>query len=274
MNRVLKSALKVLATISLLVVPTSQYSYARPSNLSSEEVAYYVAPSIVKIGISVSGSGEIRTVGTGIVVRSDGYILTVKHNIDDAAHIYIKDAFGNEYAVGYATVDAHRDLALLKVFPEYNELTPIALGGSNIYLGEEVMAFGYPAPNNIGGGVASISHGIVSGTHRIMEEPEASLEEPSRSNGKDELQRADNAEDLLSLLIGGRNVYVPYMLQIDASVNPGSSGGAIVNMRGELIGVVHSMITRSGQSAGLNFAIPIDECITILSTMTSRQEVK
>ncbi len=243
------------------------------TKLMAEEVARKTLPSIVRIGIAHSGNSTITTVGTGVVVRSDGYILTAKHNISISAHVFIKASNGEQYVVGYMISDAQRDLALLKVDTNEHGLPAIKLGGSDIQVGEEVLALGFPATDMVGGLPASVSHGIISGVQRTVEEPLDGASEkvvpPTKTH--EELWQSKFSNNELELLFGSPKAYSPYMLQMDTPVNPGSSGGAVVNMQGQLIGIVHSMITKSGGSNGINFAIPIDEAITILGTMIPRK---
>jgi S1-C subfamily serine protease len=274
----------LLGAFSFLVIGLS----SRNSD-ESEVVAKKVLPAIVQIGIALPGDSKVETVGTGVVVRSDGYVLTAKHNVADAAHVFIKTIDGRVFAAGYYVADAQRDLALLKVTTEQlervqpdaalvlvqHDLVALELG-SAVEVGQKIMTFGFPAHHVVNGFTASVAQGIVSAVERVIEEP-GGKKEKSEEDKEDKSIKAFeivHAGGALELLFGGpQKAYVEHMVQFDAMANPGSSGGAVVDMNGRLIAVINSMVSSSGSNAGINFAVPISEASTILGTMTSRYTI-
>lgn len=276
----------VYVGMNFALAMNTQYHY----KLTSREVAEQVLPTIVQVGVAVPGNPQVETVGTGIVVRSDGYVLTAKHNVSPSAHVYIKTMDGAAYTVAYYVADAHRDLAVLKVVVERmeqvdpeseeqvlvkHELPAIELGGSDLAAGQEVMVFGFPAQHMINSLKATVSRGVISGVGRVIEEPTAKA---SEDDVADETNTAREffltPSQGLEMLFGKPKAYTKNMLQLDAMMNPGSSGGAVVDMEGRLIGVANSIISNTGSNAGLNFAIPIEEAIDVLSTIPPKKEVE
>lgn len=236
---------------------------------SSEDTANRVLPSIVEVGISMSGSDDVRTVGSGIVVRDDGYVLTAKHVLMQSSRVFIKTLEGHAYISPYYVADSNRDLALIRVLPrEGRKLVAIELGGSPV-VGQEVFTFGYPARSSIGGLGATVARGIISGVERSIEEP-GGMAEPQKEDTTTQQPsfpyRLINPVDIMTLL-GMSKSYTYHMIQIDAMVNPGSSGGALTDSEGRLLGVVNSIITNTGSDIGLNFVVPLSEAISLFESM-------
>ncbi len=158
------------------------------------------------------------TLGSGVIVRPEGYILTNNHVISGADAIQVALADGRIVPADIVGTDADTDLALLHVSLE--NLPAIALGRSDdIEVGDIVLAIGNPF--GIG---QTVTQGIVSAT--------------------------------------GRN-YIGHatfenFIQTDAAINPGNSGGALINTRGELIGVNSAIFSRSTGSNGIGFAVPVN----------------
>ncbi len=161
---------------------------------------------------------EIR-VGSGVVIDSArGYIVTNNHVIDRAESMTAKLADGRELEAILVGTDAVPDIAVIKVAPE--RLTAIPLGDSGrVRVGDFVLAIGNPS--NIG---ESVTAGIASGLHR-------------RGLGIEQF------EDFI---------------QTDAAIYPGNSGGALINLRGELIGISTAYIGASNTNPGLGFAVPVN----------------
>ena len=186
-----------------------------------------VLPSIVKVyshayeGTS-SMDGETRVplenLGSGVIISSDGYILTNHHVVADAGEIEIGLGDGTVYYASLVGSDPRIDLAVLKIAG--NELPAATFGDDDsVRVGDVVMAIGNPF-----GLSQSVSMGIVSAV------------------GRDKL---------------GLNRY-EHFIQTDAAINPGSSGGALTNVSGELIGINSALYSREqGAFAyGIGFAIP------------------
>jgi len=214
-------------------------SSAGPSGTCSvTAVADKVIPSVVTI--AARGANGENGVGSGEIIKSDGYILTNNHVIAAAASGGSVEVLFSDGATAAATItgrDPLTDLAVLKVQPPRG-LKAIALGSSqSVQVGEQVIAVG--APLGLSGTVTS---GIVSALDRTVQVP--------------------GENDSSALLVSA--------LQTDAAINPGNSGGALVNCDGELVGVPtagasvpSSSGEASGGNIGLGFAVPVNVAKTI-----------
>lgn len=168
------------------------------------------------------GSGS----GSGVIVSNDGYIVTNNHVIENAKEIEVTLNDNRKYKAKIIGTDPSTDLAVLKI--EETDLTAIPLGNSDaLRVGEWVLAVGNPF--NL---TSTVTAGIVSAKARNI--------------------------NLLSER--GRNDIVPIesFIQTDAAVNPGNSGGALVNTNGELVGINTAIASQTGSYAGYAFAIPVD----------------
>ena len=214
---------------------------ATPVSLSGAEfnaasVAETCADSVVEITTeSVQNSQRFgqfvsEGAGSGVIVTSDGYIATNNHVIDGASKITVTLANGKEYAATLIGKDAKTDLAVIKI--SENTLKAATLGASaTLKVGEPVVAIGNPL-GELGGTVTS---GIISALDREIE--------------------IDNEKMTL--------------LQTDAAVNPGNSGGGLFNAQGQLIGVVNAKSSGS-DIEGLAFAIPIDTAKNVINQIISQ----
>jgi len=160
---------------------------------------------------------EQDSLGSGVIVREDGFILTNLHVVDNLFDLFDTEVTLNDGRKTPATViawDKGNDLAVLHI--NMNDLTPIDLGNSETSkVGDLVFAIGYP--RNIG---QSVSQGIISAiTH--------------------------NTDSTVSIL------------QTDAAINPGNSGGALIDINGKLIGINYSIFSESGKFEGIGFATPV-----------------
>lgn len=178
--------------------------------------------------------------GTGIIISKDGYILTNKHVIDGATKIYVVLNDGTAYKdVELLGTDPLNDVAFLKV-ANVSDLKPATLGDSKtIVVGEQVIAIG----NALGQYQNTVTSGIISGTGRSITATDESYQ---------------NEETLVD------------MIQTDAAINSGNSGGPLVNAAGEVIGL--NTAVSSGNDIG--FAIPISSIKGMLSHLLSTGEVK
>ena len=180
-----------------------------------------VKDAVVEILTTQSNRYQTITagVGSGVIIHADGIIVTNHHVIDGLETIYVRLTNGNTYKATLRGSDEEGDIAIIKIDPQ-EPLTVAPLGNSNaLALGEPVIAIGNPL-GELGGTVTS---GIISAT-----------------------QRAVQVEGITMTLI-----------QTNAAINSGNSGGGLFNMAGELIGVVNAKISAEGVE-GLGFAIPID----------------
>jgi serine protease Do len=160
-----------------------------------------------------------QSLGSGVVVRSDGYILTNHHVVDGADEVKIAFSDGRETTAQIVGTDPKIDIAVLKV--DEPDLPALPLGDSSqVQVGEIVLAIGNPF--GIG---QTMTMGIVSAT------------------GRGGLGIEDYED----------------FIQTDAAINPGNSGGALINVRGELIGVNTAILTRGAPgNVGVGFAVPIE----------------
>lgn len=182
-------------------------------------VAAKVLPSVVSINVTTDeGSG----IGSGVVYDSDGDIITNYHVAGDASSISVSVG-GKSYTATYVGGDASSDIAVIKADFEGDSVTPIQMGDSSqVSVGEWVMTAGTPF-----GLDQSVSAGIVSALSR---------------------------NDVLQSQTG--NTIYTNLIQVDAAINPGNSGGALVNQKGELIGITTLFTSDSQSFAGIGYAIP------------------
>ena len=219
---------------------SSQPITINPSDDSTKlasAVAAKALPSVVSINVTTSdGEG----VGSGVTLDADGNILTNYHVVEGAQTISVS-ADGNSYDATVVGTDESSDLAVIKIDPGSNKLTPIEVGdSSSLQVGDWVMSIGSPF-----GLEQSVSTGIVSSLYRS------------------------------TMLQGssGNTIYTN-LIQTDAAINPGNSGGALVNERGQLVGINSIIESASGSSSGVGFAIPGNYAVEVAKTIISGQTVK
>lgn len=170
-----------------------------------------------------TGQGPQTSIGTGVVVNANGDILTAHHVVDGEGPIRISFPDGTETTAFIANAQPDIDIALLTVDVLPQVIIPAVLGGG-VVVGEPVFALGNPL--GLGG---SFSAGVVSGLERTMP-----IDEDRRLEG---------------------------LIQFDAAVNPGSSGGPLVNRGGQVVGIVTALVNPTGEDffSGIGFAVPIDQ---------------
>lgn len=207
---------------------------------SITEVAEKVGPAVVGISTTKSNwmdSTSSESAGSGIVFDSDGYIVTNQHVIEGGTKIMVSLPNGKKAEAKVIGQDAKTDLAVLKV--EEKGLTTAKFGNSDsIRVGDSVIAIGNPLGEKFAGSVTS---GIVSAKQREMTMQEQ----------------------------GYTRTY--NVIQTDASINPGSSGGALLNANGEVIGINTLKIS---SAEGMGFAIPINEAKTIIDELIKTGYIK
>ncbi|MEM6645719.1 MAG: Do family serine endopeptidase [Bacteroidota bacterium] len=161
--------------------------------------------------------------GSGVIVRPDGFIVTNNHVIDGASELEVRMDDGTFYDAKVIGTDPGSDLAVIKV--DVDGLPYASFGEfDDIRVGQWVMAFGSPLSQDLGN---TATAGIVSAIGRTGQQ------------------------------ISSLNQFSAF-IQTDASINPGNSGGPLVNLRGEIIGINSAILSRSGGSQGIGFAIPVD----------------
>ncbi len=171
-----------------------------------------------------------RGLGSGVIISEDGYILTNDHVVGNADNITVRLADGREFEGVVIDTDPRLDLAILKIDPQ--EDLPIAELGdsSDIMIGEWVIALGNPFGFMLQDPQPSVSVGVVSAVGRSF-----------------------------ITVSEGKARYFPSTIQTDAAINPGNSGGPLVNTLGEVVGINSFILSQSGESVGIGFAIPINQ---------------
>jgi Do/DeqQ family serine protease len=173
------------------------------------------------------------SLGSGVIISRDGLLLTNRHIVQDAEEIKVVLADGSDLGVRLVGSDPETDLAVLKADPADLPVIPIGRPGE-LRVGDVVLAIGNPF--GIG---QTVTMGIVSATGR------------SRLG----ISSIEN------------------FIQTDASINPGNSGGALINTRGELVGINTAIFSQSGGSEGVGFAIPVDLAADVASQVVSQGRV-
>ena len=210
-------------------VPSASPS-ASAGPLSAAEIYQTLLPSVVLIESTGGGSSAVdrdtettatSATGTGVIVNANGTILTALHVVDGADAVKVTYADGTEAAAVVAGADAKHDIAALTPAKLPETVVPAVLGGA-LAVGDDVVAVGNPLRLT-----ASTTSGVVSGLDRVL----------SRGNSGD----------------------IPGLIQFDAAVNPGSSGGPLINDRGQVAGIVVALAnpTDAGTFIGIGFAVPI-----------------
>ncbi|MGB0865279.1 MAG: S1C family serine protease [Granulosicoccaceae bacterium] len=191
-------------------------------------------PALDELFGTDSLSSTVTSQGSGIVVRADGHVLTNYHVVRDASSIAVTLTDRRRLLADVVGIDAETDIAVLKVRAP-DPLQPIAAGDDGrLQVGDVVLAIGNPY--GIG---QTVTQGIVSALRRQ---------------------------------VGGFSVYDQF-IQTDAAINPGSSGGALVNLQGELIGLNTSVFNGAEDAQGISFAIPSRMLFSIVDQLIDRGEV-
>ncbi len=216
-----------------------------------EFAAKAVTPAVVHIRTVFGLSGfsmnaldnymnpHAQSSGSGVIISDDGYIVTNHHVIEDATSIEVVMNNNQRYFAKLIGKDPSTDLALLKI--KARNLPYVTYGNSDsLTLGEWVLAIGNPFDLN-----STVTAGIISA-------------------------RARN----IGILRDKNNLQIESFIQTDAAVNPGNSGGALVNLQGELIGINSAIATSTGAYAGYSFAIPVSLVKKIMDDLLEYGEVQ
>ena len=205
------------------------------SGMTTAQVSEMVSPSVVVITTeqvvysqwSWYGQNQVESgAGSGVIISSDGYILTCAHVVSGASNITVTIG-DQDYTATVVGEDDTSDVAVIKI--DATDLTPATVGDSdNLAVGQNVLAVGNPL-GELGGTVTS---GIISALNRSV------------------------------TIQGTSSTNTMSLIQMDASVSPGNSGGGLFNMNGELIGLVNAK-SSSSDAEGLGFAIPINDAIKV-----------
>lgn len=175
--------------------------------------------------------------GSGVIVRANGYILTNNHVVEGADELVVELHDGATFPGTIVGTDPKTDLAVVKI--DAPDLKAVPLGDSDeIRVGDWVLAIGSPF-----GLAQTVTAGIISGKNR----------------DQDIIDGGDGFEDFL---------------QTDAAINPGNSGGPLVNLYGELVGINTAIVSKSGGSAGIGFAIPVSLAEPVLNSIIETGTVR
>ncbi len=189
-----------------------------------------------QMGMQPQGDRKMHSLGSGVIIRADGVILTNNHVVDHADSIHVTLPDGRELPAKVVGTDPKSDLAVVKLQGKVGALQALPFGSSSsLRLGETVLAVGDPF-----GVGQTVTMGIVS------------------AKGRSHMGITDYED----------------FIQTDAAINPGNSGGALVNMRGQLVGINTAILSRTGGSQGIGFAIPSDMAKPIMQALLDHGEVR
>ncbi len=214
--------------------PVSSSSTTTVSPNSFSAVVDKTANSVVEISLYTTQSSmmssysyQAETNGSGVIISADGYIITNNHVVEGAEEINVILRNGDEYTAELVGTDSKTDIAIIKI--DATDLSYAKIGNSdNALVGDFVMAIGNPL-GKLGG---TVTYGYISALER-------------------------------EITIEGKNMN---LMQVDAAVNPGNSGGGLFNANGELIGIVSAKST-GYDVEGLGFAIPINDISDVINDL-------
>ncbi|MFG1810980.1 S1C family serine protease [Streptomyces sp. NPDC049040] len=231
-----------------------------------------VDPSVVEINAT---SGQGKATGSGIIITADGQVVTNNHVVAGADQLSVTYADGKTASATVVGTDSAKDLALIKI-QGATGLPAATLGdSSSVAIGDQVVAIGSPE-----GLSNTVTSGIVSALNRDVTVPV----EDGQSQGQGSGANGSGRGDQWPFSFGGNqyngdtgsSTTTYKAIQTDASLNPGNSGGALINMAGQIIGINSAMYSDSSSpgssssssgSVGLGFAIPIDTVKADLATL-------
>ena len=183
------------------------------------------------------GSGQSQAQGSGFVYDSNGYIVTNDHVVQGATKVSVTFADGSKYSAKVVGMDPSTDLAVLKVDAPSSKLHPLSLGdSSNLEVGDGVVAIGSPF-----GLDETVTSGIVSALGR----------------------------DISAL----NNYTISGAIQTDAAINHGNSGGPLLNMEGQVVGVTSQIESDGGGNEGVGFAVPSNTISQVVSKLVNGEKV-
>ena len=197
--------------------------------LSTQQIFAKCAPSIVCLNASKADNISSYSWGSGIIISSDGYIITNTHIIEGYDSVSVELYNGEEYEATLIGADYMSDISILKI--EASGLTPAEFASSSsIYVGDKVVAIGNPLGETYR---LTVTDGIISGISRQV----------------------------------NYNGTVMNLIQTNAAINEGNSGGALINGAGQVIGITNMKIISSHGVEGIGFAIPSDTVKTIADSL-------
>ncbi|HPP52194.1 MAG TPA: trypsin-like peptidase domain-containing protein, partial [Thermoguttaceae bacterium] len=191
--------------------------------------------ALLLFAVEIPAEGE----GSGVVLDRKGHILTNCHVVEGAQEIQVTLFNGKSYVGRLVGQDRVTDVAVLRIEAPPEELFPVMFGDSNrLRVGQRVYAIGNPF-----GFERTLSTGIISSLNRTL---------PSRSQART----------------------IKNVIQIDAAINPGNSGGPLLNTQGRMIGMNTAIASRTGESAGVGFAIPVNTIARVVPQLIENGRVR
>ncbi|MCG6954883.1 MAG: trypsin-like peptidase domain-containing protein [Gemmatimonadetes bacterium] len=181
--------------------------------------------------------------GSGVLIRSDGIIVTNNHVVQNAERIRVTLPDGRDFDGELVGTDPVADIAVLRIHGDSLPVAPLGTS-KGILIGEWAVAIGNPFANYFSDAEPTVTAGVISAVDR-------NIVPSSNDDG---------------FYLG--------MIQTDASINPGNSGGPLVDALGQVIGINASIFTRSGGSEGMGFAIPIDRALRVADDLVNHGEVR
>ena len=223
----LNAARNALGKEQLILPRHTSYLGTLVDDLVSPSVVVITTEQVVYSQWSWYGQNQVESgAGSGVIISSDGYILTCAHVVDGASTITVTIG-DKDYTATLVGEDTTSDIAVIKI--DADGLTPATVGNSDsLKVGQSVMAVGNPL-GELGG---TVTGGMISALNRSV------------------------------TIQGSSSVNTMSLIQMDASVSPGNSGGGLFNMNGELVGIVNAK-SSSSDAEGLGFAIPINDAIKV-----------
>lgn len=242
-NLVMDESPRTLSPVRTHVEPIEGDALVTASDLSTSSVVFIKNLNTIKYRTGhwsdwffEPRSSQRVSTGSGVIYSKDGYIVTNNHVIDEADEIEIIHG-KKSYKAKLVGSDPSTDIAVVKV--DANDLPNITLGNSSdVRVGEWVLAVGNPF--NL---TSTVTAGIVSAKGR-------------------------------NINILRDKFPIESFIQTDAAINPGNSGGALVNTRGELIGINTAILSRTGSYAGYGFAVPVDIVKKVVNDLIRYGEVQ
>lgn len=214
--------------------------------LTPAKIYEQAAPGVVLIQATIrspssspfGGEQQGQSTGTGFVVSKDGSIVTNAHVVQGATTATVQFGSDKEVEAKVMGTDVNSDLAVLKIDPKDHDLKPLPLGSTaGLAVGDPVVAIGNPF-----GLDRTLTTGVVSAMARRIE--------------------------------GLNGFTISNVVQTDAAINKGNSGGPLLDSQGRVIGVNSQIQTETGGNVGIGFAVPVERLKTVLPTLEAGEEVK
>ncbi|MFV1858877.1 MAG: S1C family serine protease [Anaerolineales bacterium] len=234
----LGSRAQLLAESILGGPPSSEEARSQNQDMDPEDLAILfdlISPSVVRVSVITEGGGGS---GSGFVIQEGGLILTNNHVVENAVSVSVILKDGTELQAEVLGRDPSTDVALLRVATR--TLPPVGMGDSDqVRIGEQAIVIGSPF-----GFDQSLTAGYISALGRMLQ------------SGDDYGTEIDN------------------VIQTDAAVNPGNSGGPLLNTEGEVIGITTAIFSTGGGFQGIGFAVPINTARAVADELRDRGYVK